>query len=69
MLLALIITVGMQAIAQVSFTADAPRQVIQGNKFNVKYILRNAEGSNFQEPQVEGAIKLYGLSVDKRTGF
>ena len=69
LLLALIITMGMQAIAQVSFTADAPRQVIQGNKFNVKYILRNAEGSNFQEPQVEGAIKLYGPSVSTSSSY
>ena len=61
-LMMLLIGVGGIA-AQVSFTAHAPRQVIQGNKFNVTYVLRNAEGSNFKEPQVNGATKLYGPSL------
>ena len=49
--------------AEVSFTAQAPRQVIQGNKFDIKYVLRNAEGENFQEPEVSEFTKLYGPSV------
>lgn len=56
-------------MAQVSFTADAPRQVIQGNKFNVKFVLRNAEGTNFKEPDVEGATKIYGPSVSTSNSF
>ena len=50
-------------VAQVSFTAQAPRQVVQGNKFDIKYVLRNAEGSNFKEPSVEGATKIYGPAL------
>lgn len=46
--------------AQVSFTAHAPKQVVQGNKFDVKFILRNADGTNFKEPKFEGVTKLYG---------
>lgn len=49
--------------AEVSFTAQAPRQVIQGNKFDIKYVLRNAEGENFQEPEVTDFKKIYGPSV------
>lgn len=49
--------------AQVSFTANAPRQVIQGNKFDVKFILRNAEGENFKEPSLGGVTKIYGPST------
>lgn len=56
-------------MAQVSFTANAPRQVIQGNKFNVKFVLRNAEGSNFKEPIVEGATKIYGPSVSTSSSY
>lgn len=60
----MMLLIGVGGIAaQVSFTAHAPRQVIQGNKFNVTYVLRNAEGSNFKEPQVNGATKLYGPSL------
>lgn len=57
------VLIGFCAIAQVSFTAHAPRQVVQGNKFDVKFVLRNAEGKNFNEPKIEGATKLYGPSV------
>ena len=57
----LILTSGIvYASAQVSFTVDAPRQVIQGNKFQITFVLRNGEGNAFQEPKVEGATKLYG---------
>ena len=60
---------GGQAFAQVSFTANAPRQVIQGNKFDIKYVLRNATGSNFEEPEVKGAKKLYGPSVSNSSSY
>lgn len=65
-LFAFIASVGIPcALAQVSFTVDAPRQVIQGNKFNITYILRNGEGNAFQEPKVEGATKLYGPATSR----
>lgn len=56
---------GLCALAQVSFTVDAPRQVIEGNKFTITYVLRNGEGSSFQEPKVEGTTKLFGPATSR----
>ena len=50
------------AIAQVSFKVNAPRQVIEGNKFNITFVLRNGEGYSFKEPKVEGANRLYAAT-------
>lgn len=61
-LLTIYIGIGVVS-AQVSFSAHAPRQVVQGNKFDVRFVLRNAEGSNFQEPKVDGATKIYGPAL------
>ncbi len=47
------------------FSVNAPRQVIQGNKFNISYILEDAEGSGFQNPDVEGCKLLYGPSTSR----
>lgn len=55
--------IALGVMAQVSFTAQAPRQVIEGNRFDVKFVLRNAKGENFKEPVIEGVKKLYGPSV------
>ena len=46
-----------------SFTVEAPRQVIEGNKFNVTFVLNNGEGSSFTPPEVTGAKLIYGPSV------
>ena len=46
-----------------SFTVEAPRQVVEGNKFNVTFVLKNGEGSNFTPPEVSGAKLIYGPSV------
>ena len=46
-----------------SFTVEAPRQVVEGNKFNVTFVLNNGEGSNFTPPEVSGAKLIYGPSV------
>ncbi len=54
---------GFCALAQVSFTVDAPRQVIEGNKFTITFVLRNGKGNSFQEPKVEGTTKLFGPAV------
>ena len=53
----------LSAVAQISFTAHAPKQVVQGNKFDVRFVLRNAEGENFQEPKFDGATKIYGPAL------
>lgn len=50
-------------MAQVSFSVQAPRQVIEGNKYNITFVLRNAEGSGFRDPSVGGSTKLYGPSL------
>lgn len=61
LLILLIVLVGVVGTsAQVSFTAHAPRQVVQGNKFDVKFVLRNGDGTNFKEPKFDGVTKLYG---------
>ena len=46
-----------------SFTVEAPRQVVEGNKFNVTFVLKNGEGANFTPPEVNGAKLIYGPSV------
>ncbi len=46
-----------------SFTVEAPRQVVEGNKFNITFVLKNGEGSNFTPPEVSGAKLIYGPSV------
>jgi hypothetical protein len=48
------------ASAGVSFSVQAPRQVVQGNKFNITFVLRNAEGEGFRAPQVGGSQLIYG---------
>ena len=61
LLIVFTVLIGVGVIsAQVSFTAHAPRQVVQGNKFDVKFVLRNADGTNFKEPKFDGVTKLYG---------
>ena len=46
-----------------TFTIEAPRQVVEGNKFNVTFVLSNGEGSSFSAPEVSGAKLIYGPSV------
>ena len=57
---ALAMTAFVAEAAGVSFSAQAPRQVVQGNRFSVVYVLRNGEGSSFNAPEIEGAQKIYG---------
>ena len=51
------------SVQAASFTVEAPRQVIEGNKFNVTFVLNNGEGSDFTPPEVSGAQRIYGPSV------
>ena len=62
-ILALAMTAFAAEAAGVSFSAQAPRQVVQGNRFSVVYVLRNGEGSSFTAPEIEGAQKIYGPAV------
>lgn len=59
-LLSVLLLLGVSAQAT-SFTVQAPRQVNQGNKFSVRFILRDAEGDNFIPPEVPATVKrVYG---------
>lgn len=49
----------------VSFKVNGPRQVIQGNKFNITYVLENASGSSFKAEEIEGCKFLYGPSISR----
>ena len=53
----------LAAQAAVSFTVQAPRQVNEGSKFNVTFVLKNAEGSGFVAPDIPGATKIYGPAL------
>ena len=53
----------LMAQATVSFTVQAPRQVNEGSKFNVTFVLKNAEGSGFVAPDIPGATKIYGPAL------
>ncbi len=53
----------ISVLGAASFKAVAPRQVIQGNKFNITFELENAEGTSFKSPNVGGCKLLYGPSV------
>lgn len=59
-LLALIAYAVPAYAADVSFTVNAPRQVVEGNQFKISYILQNAEGTTIQVPDIEGVSLLYG---------
>lgn len=62
-ILIILTAVATVASAAVSFTAQAPRQVAEGGKFNVTYILENAEGQGFSAPDLPWARKLYGPAM------
>jgi len=61
--IALLVFTTALAASAASFTVEAPRQVVQGNKFNVTFVLRNGDGSNFTPPEVKGATLIYGPST------
>ncbi|MDE6715355.1 MAG: BatD family protein, partial [Muribaculaceae bacterium] len=49
--------------ADVSFTVNAPRQVVEGNQFKISYVLQNAEGTTIKVAEIEGASLLYGPAI------
>ena len=61
--IAILLLTTVMAVQAASFTVEAPRQVVEGNKFNVTFVLNNGEGSNFTPPEVTGAKLIYGPSV------
>lgn len=57
------------AFADVSFTAIPPRQVIAGNKFNVTFRLKDADGNGLKAPQIDGCTLLYGPSTSTTQSY
>ena len=55
----------ISVLGAASFKAVAPKQVIQGNKFSIRFELENAQGSSFQGPEVGGCKFLYGPSQSR----
>lgn len=61
LILFILCTAGNLLNAQnVSFSVNAPRQVIQGNKFSITYVLKNAEGRNLKFDDPGGCTRLFG---------
>ncbi len=52
-----------------SFTVRAPRQVAEGERFSVTFVLSNADASNFTPPQVSGANLLYGPAESRSSSW
>lgn len=52
---------------EVSFSASAPKQVIQGRQFQVVYTLQNASGSEFRAPDFSGFSVLFGPATSQST--
>lgn len=63
LLFLLLAFMGITSVFAQSFTVQGPRQVVQGNKFNITFVLSNAEGSNFTAPEISGLTKIYGPAV------
>ena len=61
--IAILLLTTVMAVQAASFTVEAPRQVVEGNRFNVTFVLNNGEGSSFTPPEVTGAKLIYGPSV------
>ncbi len=68
LLLAIFTTLG--ALAQsITFKSSAPLTVIEGNRFQVEFVLTNAQGSGFVAPKFEGLRVLSGPNVSMGTSF
>ncbi len=63
LLILLILLVDITSIAQVSFTAIPPRNVIENEKFTITFRLKNGETNNIEAPQIEGCSLIYGPST------
>ena len=65
LLFILVIAFSALAVNAASFTVNAPRQVIQGQMFNITFVLENASGSSFTKPEVKGCKFIYGPSISQ----
>lgn len=58
-----------QAFAQASFRLQAPRQVVEGNRFTLSFELRNGEAGAPKAPELENCRLLYGPSTSTMTSM
>lgn len=61
----------VSAIAQTSFTVQAPARVSVGDKFPVVFVLKNADESvsDLKVPQINGCTLLYGPSTSTQRNY
>ena len=55
--------------ADVKFSVLPPRNVIEGNKFNVTFRLENAEGNGLKVSEINGCTFLYGPSTSTQQSY
>ena len=65
-----IIAFSINAIAaDVKFRVLPPRNVIEGNKFNVTFRLENADGNGLKVSEINGCQFLYGPSESTQQSY
>lgn len=57
------------AWGETSFTVIPPRQVIEGNKFNVTFRLKDGDGNGLKAPEIDGCTLLYGPSTSTMQSY
>lgn len=67
--LLLIAVASLHVWADVTFKVLPPRNVIEGNKFNVTFRLENAEGNGLKVSEINGCSFLYGPSTSTQQSY
>ena len=65
----ILLVICVTAVAETSFIIIPPRQVIEGNKFNVTFRLKDGDGSGLKAPEIEGCTLLYGPSTSTMQSY
>lgn len=68
-LLLILFLFSAQNILAASFSVQAPKQVVQGNKFRVVYTLQDAEGKGIKVNEIPGATLIYGPSTSTSQSY
>lgn len=67
--LLLIAVASLHVWANVTFKVLPPRNVIEGNKFNVTFRLENAQGNGLKVSEINGCSFLYGPSTSTQQSY
>lgn len=67
--LLLIAVASLHVWADVTFKVLPPRNVIEGNKFNVTFRLENAQGNGLKVSEINGCSFLYGPSTSTQQSY